>query len=178
MSARARKAGKRNQSERRQDLIEKLWEDDEIDTWHRLENDGYSTVPRYLPLIGDLMDGLSKGSPLSTTYLALWFRVSDEGLIEIRDKAALAFESGFIDRNLNPQKTKKAPQNGCFFNTPCAPYERKRLLNRMTLIDTGYEWRFFAPFPVKWTQLPLCGSQPHTCCRASRSCIRTSSASR
>ena len=95
MSARARKAGKRNQSERRQDLIEKLWEDDEIDTWHRLENDGYSTVPRYLPLIGDLMDGLSKGSPLSTTYLALWFRVSDEGLIEIRDKAALAFESGF-----------------------------------------------------------------------------------
>ncbi|MGN8881052.1 single-stranded DNA-binding protein, partial [Escherichia coli] len=36
----------------------------------------------------------------------------------------------FIDRNLNPQKTKKAPQNGCFFNTPCAPYERKRLLNR------------------------------------------------
>ncbi|EOY2918329.1 hypothetical protein ACP3GT_005247, partial [Escherichia coli] len=56
-----------------------------------------------------------------------------------------------IDRNLNPQKTKKAPQSGCFFNTPCAPYERKRLLNRMTLIDTGYEWRFFAPFPVKWT---------------------------
>ncbi|MEB5811290.1 hypothetical protein MXE68_11940, partial [Escherichia coli] len=42
-----------------------------------------------------------------------------------------------IDRNLNPQKTKKAPQNGCFFNTPCAPYERKRLLNRMTLIDSG-----------------------------------------
>lgn len=88
------------------------------------------------------------------------------------------FHYVFIDRNLNPQKTKKAPQNGCFFNTPCAPYERKRLLNRMTLIDTGYEWRFFAPFPVKWTQLPLCGSQPHTCCRASRSCIRTSSASR
>nr|WEG97932.1 hypothetical protein CELPGHNA_00005 [Escherichia coli] len=91
---------------------------------------------------------------------------------------AVSFHCQFIDRNLNPQKTKKAPQNGCFFNTPCAPYERKRLLNRMTLIDTGYEWRFFAPFPVKWTQLPLCGSQPHTCCRASRSCIRTSSASR
>ncbi|HIH4278174.1 TPA: MbeD family mobilization/exclusion protein [Salmonella enterica] len=86
--------------------------------------------------------------------------------------------ANLIDRNLNPQKTKKAPQNGYFFNTPCAPYERKRLLNRMTLIDTGYEWRFFAPFPVKWTQLPLCDSQPHTCCRASRSCIRTSSASR
>ncbi len=42
-----------------------------------------------------LMDSLSKGSPLSTTYLALWFRVSDEGLIEIRDKTVLAYESGF-----------------------------------------------------------------------------------
>lgn len=41
------------------------------------------------------MDSLSKGSPLSTTYLALWFRVSDEGLIEIRDKTVLAYESGF-----------------------------------------------------------------------------------
>ncbi|RIL15038.1 hypothetical protein CYQ92_24205 [Escherichia coli] len=55
-------------------------------------------------------------------------------------------EDMFIDRNLNPQKTKKAPQNGCFFNTPCAPYERKRLLNRMTLIDTGYECRFLLRF--------------------------------
>ncbi|EKE9900079.1 hypothetical protein QFS46_003762 [Escherichia coli] len=35
------------------------------------------------------------------------------------------FTGMFIDRNSNPQKTKKAPQNGCFFNTPCAPYERK-----------------------------------------------------
>ncbi|MEH6038059.1 hypothetical protein PO656_23310 [Enterobacter kobei] len=49
-----------------------------------------------MPLqIGVLMDSLSKGSPLSTTYLALWFRVSDEGLIEIRDKTVLAYESGF-----------------------------------------------------------------------------------
>lgn len=95
MSARGQKAGKRNQSERRLELIQALWGEDVVKTWHRLENDGYSTVPRYLPLIGALMDELSKGTPLSTTYLALWFRVSDEGLIEIRDKAALAFESGF-----------------------------------------------------------------------------------
>lgn len=95
MSVRAKRSGRRNQSERRLELIEALWGDEKIETWHRLENDGYSTVPRYLPLIGALMDGLSKGAPLSTTYLALWFRVSDEGLIEIRDKTVLAFESGF-----------------------------------------------------------------------------------
>ncbi|EPW7773928.1 hypothetical protein ACWPM4_004431, partial [Shigella flexneri] len=68
-------------------------------------------------------------------------------------------------------KIKKTPQNGCFFNTTFAPYERNRRLNWMALIDSGYEWRFFAPFPSKWTQLPLCGSQPHHRIRASGSCI-------
>ncbi|EOO3979207.1 hypothetical protein K2E36_RS23965, partial [Escherichia coli] len=57
------------------------------------------------------------------------------------------FSLEFIDRNLNPQKVKKTPQNGCFFNTTFAPYERNRRLNWMALIDSGYEWRFFAPFP-------------------------------
>lgn len=98
MSARAQRAGKRNQSERRIELINTLWEGEEIATWDRNDrprNDGFITVPRYLPLLGVLMDELSNGSPLSSTYLALWFRVSDEGLIEIRDKTVLAFESGF-----------------------------------------------------------------------------------
>ncbi|EFM8819673.1 hypothetical protein A4V55_004431 [Escherichia coli] len=27
----------------------------------------------------------------------------------------------FIDRNLNPQKIKKTPKNGCLFNTACVP---------------------------------------------------------
>lgn len=96
MSERSKRVGKRNQSERRLELIKALWGSEEVvKTWHRLENDGYSTVPRYLPLIGVLLDGLSKGAPLSSTYLALWFRVSDEGLIEVRDKTVLAYESGF-----------------------------------------------------------------------------------
>lgn len=29
--------------------------------------------------------------------------------------------SMFIDRNLNPKKIKKTPQNGCLFNTACVP---------------------------------------------------------
>lgn len=98
MSARAQRAGKRNQAERRIELIKTLWEGEEIETWDRNDrprNDGFITVPRYLPLLGVLMDELSNGAPLSSTYFSLWFRVSDEGLIEIRDKTVLAFESGF-----------------------------------------------------------------------------------
>ncbi|MBB0836897.1 hypothetical protein G7N11_25375 [Escherichia coli] len=31
------------------------------------------------------------------------------------------YEGLFIDRNLNPKKIKKTPQNGCLFNTACVP---------------------------------------------------------
>ncbi|EEY8720326.1 hypothetical protein DFY64_18160 [Escherichia coli] len=42
----------------------------------------------------------------------------NEALALTRGDFSLAPPYPFIDRNLNPQKTKKAPQNGCFFNTP------------------------------------------------------------
>ena len=35
--------------------------------------------------------------------------------------------------------------------------------NGYVLIDTGYEWRFFAPFPVKWTQLRLSAAHLLSC---------------
>ncbi|MCV8297717.1 DUF1778 domain-containing protein, partial [Escherichia coli] len=51
-------------------------------------------------------------------------RLNEDDKHMIEEAAAMTNQSisQFIDRNLNPQKTKKAPQNGCFFNTPCAPY--------------------------------------------------------
>ncbi|MCV6895521.1 hypothetical protein OE181_25290, partial [Escherichia coli] len=38
---------------------------------------------------------------------------------DVHKEPYVIFVVNLIDRNLNPQKTKKAPQNGCFFNTPC-----------------------------------------------------------
>ncbi|EFN9665241.1 hypothetical protein D3G64_26980 [Escherichia coli] len=35
----------------------------------------------------------------------------------------------FIDRNLNPQKIKKAPEKGCLFNTLRVPCEWLQQLN-------------------------------------------------
>lgn len=58
----------------------------------------------------------------------------------------------------------------CIHNAPAIKW--------LSLIDFLYLWWFFAPFLKKWTQLPLCGSQPQHCIRASGSCIITSSARR
>lgn len=64
--------------------------------WLRTERTGFTTIPRVMPLIGRIVDQLSgKGYPLYSTYLALWCRVYDEAIIEIRNDRELAFESGF-----------------------------------------------------------------------------------
>lgn len=64
--------------------------------WNRKEHDGFSTIPRSMPLICRCLDYLAdKGKPLSSTYLALWFRLFDSSFLEIRDSNHLAIESGF-----------------------------------------------------------------------------------
>lgn len=95
-SGKSQKAGRKTQAQRRVELINELWADESIVVWSRHDDDGYSTIPRTLPHICRILDDLSgSGAPLSQVYCALWCRVSDEGFVEIRDKNALAYESGF-----------------------------------------------------------------------------------
>lgn len=93
-----RKKQKKKLDERRKDLINELWGDElkTFNLWNRLEHDGFSTIPRTLPHIIRIIDALSgAGTPLGSTYVSLWCRVSDEGFVEIKDKDILAYEAGF-----------------------------------------------------------------------------------
>ena len=64
--------------------------------WHRKTAKGFTTIPRTMPLIGAIMDGLSgKGKPVSTTYLELWCRSNDDGFVTLSKQADIAFASGF-----------------------------------------------------------------------------------
>jgi len=66
------------------------------DIWHRKRSDGFTTIPRTMPLLGAIMDGLSgKGKPLSTTYLELWCRSNDDGFLTLSKPIDTAFASGF-----------------------------------------------------------------------------------
>lgn len=88
---------KKTVSERRRAMREKLWpgvSDNQL--WLRKQRTGFTTVPRTMPLIGQILDQLSgKGFPLLNTYLTLWCWVFDEGLVEIRNPREMAYESGF-----------------------------------------------------------------------------------
>ena len=63
--------------------------------WSRRSTKGFTTVPRALPLIGQIMDALSNRMPLSPTYFDLWFKSFDEMYLIIDSPHERATFSGF-----------------------------------------------------------------------------------
>lgn len=64
--------------------------------WDRTERDGFSTVPRAMPLIMNIMDGLSeKGFPIGQTYIEMWCRLYDELFLTLNRPEEMAFYAGF-----------------------------------------------------------------------------------
>lgn len=63
--------------------------------WQRKVNDGYSTIPRTLPLAMQCIDAQSKGQPAGHTLLCLWIRAPDLPFLAIDAPAIFAAETGF-----------------------------------------------------------------------------------
>ena len=66
----------RNAMAKRQlELRQSLWPEVTDDwLWSRHTHDGFTSLPKGMPLILTIMDDLSKGQPVSSTYLELWCR--------------------------------------------------------------------------------------------------------
>ncbi|MES0869588.1 hypothetical protein [Pseudovibrio sp. SCP19] len=63
--------------------------------WHRKNNDGYSTIPRTMPIIMQAVDQASKGTPPGHVLFSLWARAPDHPLLMIENQATFAAEAGF-----------------------------------------------------------------------------------
>jgi len=68
---------------------------------------GYTTMPRTMPLIVNLINDISKrvtsgkAVPAGKSYLVLWCRVFDEGFLKIESEPAAALEAGYAgERNV------------------------------------------------------------------------------
>ncbi len=75
--------------------------------WLRQDRDGFTTIPRTMPLFMELIADASKqvttgkSVPAGKAYLVLWCRVFDEGLVKIEVEAAAAMEAGYTgERNV------------------------------------------------------------------------------
>lgn len=63
--------------------------------WHRTRNDGFTTMPRTMPLVMEAINALSGGHPAGQVLLTLWCRAPDHALITVESPAVFAAESGF-----------------------------------------------------------------------------------
>lgn len=89
--ARAREIAKKKLA-----LRNALWPDlSEDSLWNRQKTDGWLSVPRAMPLLLQIIDRLSKGKPVSSTYLDLWFRTYDQSFVTVNKSREMAFFSGF-----------------------------------------------------------------------------------
>lgn len=77
-------------------LRDSFWPDlDESRLWNRKTSNGFTTIPRTMPLIMNIIDVLSKNKPAGRTYFALWCRSFDQSFLVIDNPMTLAAEAGF-----------------------------------------------------------------------------------
>jgi len=63
--------------------------------WRRKSNDGFTTVPRPLPIAMQAIDDISKGAPAGHSLFCLWARAPDNPLVIVENPATFAAEAGF-----------------------------------------------------------------------------------
>lgn len=63
--------------------------------WRRNRNDGFTTIPRTLPIAMQTIDATSKGAPAGHSLFCLWARAPDNPLVIVENPATYAVETGF-----------------------------------------------------------------------------------
>ena len=77
-------------------MRDQLWPGEADRLWHRRTEQGFSTIPRTLPLVMTLIDDLKgKGKDTSRVYLDLWCRQMDDSFVEVTDEDAFAYSCGY-----------------------------------------------------------------------------------
>lgn len=66
------------------------------DLWDRKKAAGFTTMPRTMPQLINVINSLSKkGQPAGMTYLTIWCRLFFVGVVELASEKAMAGEAGF-----------------------------------------------------------------------------------
>ena len=71
------------------------WPGVETHLWHRKVNKGFATIPKTMPLILKAMDEITKGAPVSSTYLTLWCCTWDNSFVVLNKPQDMANAAGF-----------------------------------------------------------------------------------
>lgn len=131
---------KRSRSQRIKQRAEErrseLWPEIPLEkNWNRQGSDGYTTVPRILGLTATIADTLAeKNRRVSATYLGLWCRVWDTGVVVIENEYELATEAGFTgERRVYTWRERMKQLEALGFieikDGPKGPYQNVLIIN-------------------------------------------------
>jgi hypothetical protein len=124
--------------------------------WRRNLNDGFTTVPRPLPIAMQAIDETSKGAPAGHSLFCLWARAPDNPLVIVENPATFAAEAGFNGeratdtwrkrmrrlRELEFIRTKPGPSGEFHFILLLNPNLAVELMRRKGLVQDGLYGRF------------------------------------
>jgi hypothetical protein len=124
--------------------------------WRRKSNDGFTTVPRPLPIAMQAIDETSKGAPAGHSLFCLWARAPDNPLVIVENPATFAAETGFtgersVDtwrkrmrtlRDLGFIRTKAGASGEFHFILLLNPNVAVELMRRKGLVQDGLYGRF------------------------------------
>jgi hypothetical protein len=74
---------------------DQLWPGCEPWLWNRKGNKGFATIPKTMPIILQIMDDLSNGKPVSSTYLGLWCETWDNSMVAVSNQQSFSYAAGF-----------------------------------------------------------------------------------
>jgi len=102
--------------------------------WRRKSNDGFTTVPRTLPIAMQAIDDTAKGAPAGHSLFCLWARAPDNPLIMVEAPATFAAETGFngeraVDTWRKRMKTLRTLEFICTKPGPSGEFHFILLLN-------------------------------------------------
>lgn len=89
------KARRLKMAERAQQMLDLHFPGSDLWLWRRKTNDGFTTIPRTMPIVMQAIDALSKGQPAGHVLFCLWARSPDHPLVTIENPAIFASEAGF-----------------------------------------------------------------------------------
>lgn len=76
-------------------LRNSLWPGlDEDRLWSRHMYNGFTTIPKAMPLIMNIMEDLSGNKHVALAYLELWCRTFDDSFVVLSKQQEIAFHSG------------------------------------------------------------------------------------
>ncbi len=111
---------------------------------------GYTTIPRTMPLLVNLIGDVSKhvtdgkSVPAGKSYLVLWCRVFDEGYLKIENEAVAALEAGYAgERNVSTWREHLRVLKELGFidhkEGPASPFQNILIFNPYHVVKTLYE---------------------------------------